>query len=104
MVSAGSSKPSPIRGAITANTASHGPLLDMLSVHGFDNYLVIVQEHHARGDRFAELQSKAAAKGFRGVWAEAIDTGRGGSGGGVAVIAPVHVLASAPPQRIDRVL
>ncbi|CAK0813488.1 unnamed protein product, partial [Prorocentrum cordatum] len=76
----------------------------MLSAHGFDNYLILVQEHHARDDRFAEVQSKAAAKGFRGARAEAIDTGRGGSCGGVAVIAPVRVLVSAPPQLTDRAL
>eukprot|EP00959_Pyramimonas_sp_CCMP1952_P129696 2712227-Pyramimonas_sp.AAC.1 len=83
-VSGGPSMPGPIRGVVTANTSSHGPLLDMLSTQCFDSYLILVQEHHARGDRFAELQSKAAAKGFRGAWAEATDTGRGGSCGGVA--------------------
>eukprot|EP00959_Pyramimonas_sp_CCMP1952_P265682 5554911-Pyramimonas_sp.AAC.1 len=78
-VSGRSSTPSLIRGVATASTSSHGPLLDMLSSHCVDNYRILVQEHHARGDRFAELQSKAAAIGFRGAWVEATDTGREGS-------------------------
>eukprot|EP00959_Pyramimonas_sp_CCMP1952_P088989 1862049-Pyramimonas_sp.AAC.2 len=42
---------------------------------------------------------------MRGIWAApSVSTGRGGTAGGVAVLAPKHVLLTKPPMLRDPVL
>ena len=72
----------------TVNVSSHGVIKDLLLQPGTDSSIVMIQEHHADDTRLADVQHYAAQAGFTGLWAAAPSTGRGGTFGGLAVIAP----------------
>eukprot|EP00959_Pyramimonas_sp_CCMP1952_P062078 1297303-Pyramimonas_sp.AAC.1 len=50
--------------------------------------IFLMREHHADAARLADVQHQAARAGFTGLWAAAPQTDRGGTFGGMAILAP----------------
>eukprot|EP00959_Pyramimonas_sp_CCMP1952_P150804 3156074-Pyramimonas_sp.AAC.1 len=61
------------------------------------NSIVLAQEHHADREHLPGAQAAAARLGVAGLWAAAPDTGRGGTHGGLAALAPKRIRASHGP-------
>ena len=63
--------------------------------------MLAVQEHKADEDRLADVQRRAADKGWSGVWSPAVVTDKGGTSGGLAVLTRGRAMVTAPPCRSD---
>ena len=80
----------------SANGDNAGPLKNFRKGLARQCLAVAAQEHHALEADLPRLERDLQDLGYHGIYAPACPTGQGGSSGGVAVLAPMDVMASAP--------
>eukprot|EP00959_Pyramimonas_sp_CCMP1952_P209977 4393332-Pyramimonas_sp.AAC.1 len=87
-----------VNSVLTSNSTPYGAMKDVLSLPQRRGAITCLQEHHGGEQRIPELQHKARQFGRQGVWTAAISTGRGGTTGGCAIVAPKHIRVGLGPH------
>eukprot|EP00959_Pyramimonas_sp_CCMP1952_P031215 654408-Pyramimonas_sp.AAC.1 len=65
--------------------------------------ICVVQEHRTLSQHLPALQSHVRNLGYHGFFGGAVQTESGGKSGGVAILAPTHIVVKAPPALPDHV-
>eukprot|EP00959_Pyramimonas_sp_CCMP1952_P360963 7559705-Pyramimonas_sp.AAC.2 len=64
----------------------------------------VVQEHRTLTQHLPALQTHVRDLGCHGFFGGAVQTGADGKSGGVATLAPTHIVVKAPPELPDHVI
>ena len=93
------------RRMVTANVTSYLPMANFIASMGKQHDTILsVQEHHVEVGKLGEFQDKIGDLGWRGLWTPAATTTRGGTTGGVAIVAPTTIMLTRPPGLESHVL
>ncbi len=85
----------------SANTTGWGPLQRLMMDTEAD--VLLAQEHKLTAGDIAAASDWAMRRGWKSLWAEAVETSEGGRSGGVVVLARSH-LGLAPPPWGDHIV